>query len=131
MRFDIISILYNVFLILITIGGLSILLFLQFILKGTSPNKFYPMENCESSSITAEQISAENEDAHIPSGVLGSLKLSSKKSAVLPTTFAAYLALEAAAAKYAPKVVSNVEEIAKNKWWDSIGKNKKFSNDRI
>ena len=73
-------------------------------------------------SILAEQASTEIEDAHISSEMLSTLKLSSKKSAILPTTFAAYLALEAAAAKYAPKVALNIAHIAQKEWWDNIGK---------
>ena len=73
-------------------------------------------------SMLAEQASTEIEDAHISSEMLSTLKLSSKKSAILPTTFAAYLALEAAAAKYAPKVALNIADIAQKEWWDNIGK---------
>ena len=67
---------------------------------------------------------SEMEDAHISSDLLGTWKLSSKKRAILPTTTAAYLALEAAAAKYAPKVATHIVDIAKNEWWDNIGKTK-------
>ena len=64
---------------------------------------------------------SEIEEAHISSDLLGTWKLSSKKSAILPTTTAAYLALEAAAAKYAPNVATNVVDIAQKEWWDNIG----------
>ena len=57
-----------------------------------------------------------------PSDLTGTWNLSTKKSAVLPTTTAAYLALEAAAAKYAPKAASNAIEAAQKVWWDNIGK---------
>ena len=78
----------------------------------------------------AEQASAEIEDAHISSEMLGTLKLSSKKSAILPTTFSAYLALEAAAAKYAPKVALNIADIAQKEWWDNIGTKNTVAYDR-
>lgn len=58
----------------------------------------------------------------LPSDLLGTWNLSTKRSAVLPTTTAAYLALEAAAAKYAPKAASNAIEAAQQEWWDNIGK---------
>ena len=58
----------------------------------------------------------------LPSDLLGTWTLSTKRSAVLPTTTAAYLALEAAAAKYAPKAASNAIEAAQKEWWDNIGK---------
>ena len=61
-------------------------------------------------------------NALAPLPALGSWKLSSKKSAVLPTTTAAYLALEAAAAKYAPKAASDAAAAAQKEWWDAIGK---------
>ena len=66
-----------------------------------------------------------------PLPALGAWKLSSKKSAVLPTSTAAYLALEAAAAKYAPKAASDAAAAAQKEWWDAIGKYCSIIKDRL
>lgn len=61
-------------------------------------------------------------DASLSLDLNTALNLSSKKSAVLPTTTAAYLALEAAAARYAYKAASNASDASKKEWWDNIGR---------
>ena len=66
-------------------------------------------------------------DASLPLDLNTSLNLSSKKSAVLPTTTAAYLALEAAAARYAHKAASNALDASKKEWWDNIGRTEYIS----
>ena len=66
-------------------------------------------------------------DASLPLDFNTALNLSSKKSAVLPTTTAAYLALEAAAARYAYKAASNALEASKKEWWDNIGRTEYIS----
>ena len=66
-------------------------------------------------------------DVNLPLDLNTALNLSSKKSAVLPTTTAAYLALEAAAARYAHKAAANALDASKKEWWDNIGKTKYIS----
>ena len=66
-------------------------------------------------------------DGSLPLDLNTALNLSSKRSAVLPTTTAAYLALEAAAARYAHKAASNALDASKKEWWDNIGRSEYIS----